>query len=901
LKPRGPARRLLVPEVVQTSGMDCGAVSLKCLLEGFGIPVSYGRLREACQTDVDGTSIDTMADIACQLGLDAEQVMSPPEHLLLDEAESLPAIAVVRLPNGFTHFVVVWSRIGGLVQVMDPCVGRRWLRRSQLIEELYIHTMPISAAGFRAWAELDGFLRPVGRRLERLGLPAAGVALQKVALADPGWRSLAALDAAARLAESMVRSGGLSPGREAARLVEAMLEQTRRVAPGDEEPIPGPCWSARPGPRGEDGEEQVLLQGAVLVCVRGRRKAAAPLAAGEAPRPLSPELAAALVEPSDQSWRALFRMLREDGLLAPAALAGGLAIATAGLILEALLYRGLLQIGRELPLSEWRLGASAALVVFLAVLLALELPLAGGTLRIGRALEARLRVAFLSKIPRLGDRYFSSRPTSDMAERSHSVHTLREAPALGAALVRAACGLAVTVIAIGWVDAASARPAIVLAALSVLLPFALNTALIERDLRVRTHAGALTRFYLDALLGLVPIRSHTAERAVRREHESLLAEWSLAGRSMLRAALAAEGLQALVGYGAAAWLLFDYVAREGAGARALLLVYWALSLPARGQEIAAGLRRYPALRNTALRLLEPLGAPDDVDAALAGDTAPPSGKGPTPPVAIAFEGVSVHAGGHTILSGIDVAIAAGSHVAIVGASGAGKSSLVGVLLGWYRPAEGRVVIDEIPLDGAGLDRLRRATAWVDPTIQLWNRSFLDNLRYGAPDAAAPLGDVIEDAELRDVLERLPDGQQTLLGEGGGLVSGGEGQRVRLGRAMVRADARLVILDEPFRGLDRERRRTLLERARRLWRRSTLLCVTHDIGETLAFERVLVIDGGHVVEDGAPAELAARPGSRYCALLEAEEAVRSGLWSGAAWRRLRIERGRLVGPQESGGE
>src|SRR6266436_8165076 len=72
-------RRLLVPEVVQTSAMDCGPASLKCLLEGFGIPVSYGRLREACQTDVDGTSIDTIESIAVQLGLEAEQVMVPPE------------------------------------------------------------------------------------------------------------------------------------------------------------------------------------------------------------------------------------------------------------------------------------------------------------------------------------------------------------------------------------------------------------------------------------------------------------------------------------------------------------------------------------------------------------------------------------------------------------------------------------------------------------------------------------------------------------------------------------------------------------------------------------------------------------------------------------------------------
>src|SRR5262245_47872754 len=88
-------RRFLAPEVVQTSAMDCGPAVLKCLLEGYGISASYGRLREACQTDVDGTSIDVIEDAANRLGLDAVQVMMPVDHLLLKEAAALPAIVVV--------------------------------------------------------------------------------------------------------------------------------------------------------------------------------------------------------------------------------------------------------------------------------------------------------------------------------------------------------------------------------------------------------------------------------------------------------------------------------------------------------------------------------------------------------------------------------------------------------------------------------------------------------------------------------------------------------------------------------------------------------------------------------------------------------------------------------------
>ncbi|HZF38893.1 MAG TPA: ATP-binding cassette domain-containing protein, partial [Blastocatellia bacterium] len=275
-------------------------------------------------------------------------------------------------------------------------------------------------------------------------------------------------------------------------------------------------------------------------------------------------------------------------------------------------------------------------------------------------------------------------------------------------------------------------------------------------------------------------------------------------------------------------------------------------------------------------------------------------------VALSFENVSVRASGHLILDNVDLRIEAGSHVAVVGPSGAGKSSFVGLLLGWHRAADGRVTVDGEELASGRLARLRRETAWVDPAIQLWNRSFIDNLRYGAADCGfEELNDAtnrpsairnpqsaIETADLRRVLEKLPEGLQTRLGEGGGLVSGGEGQRVRFGRALMKADARLVILDEPFRGLDREKRRALLEGAREFWRDATLLCVTHDVGETLDFDRVLVMSEGRIVEDAQAVELASRRDSLYRALLDDEEVVRAEMWASDEWRRLRVVGGRV---------
>jgi ATP-binding cassette subfamily B protein len=101
------------------------------------------------------------------------------------------------------------------------------------------------------------------------------------------------------------------------------------------------------------------------------------------------------------------------------------------------------------------------------------------------------------------------------------------------------------------------------------------------------------------------------------------------------------------------------------------------------------------------------------------------------------------------------------------------------------------------------------------------------------------------------------------------------------------------MDEPFRGLERGRRSAMLRRAREQWAAATLICVTHDIGETAGFDRVLVIADGRIAEAGTPAGLASQPGSRYRTLLDAEERLRLRLWADRAWRTVRIENGRIV--------
>jgi ATP-binding cassette subfamily B protein len=905
-------RRLLVPDVIQTSAMDCGPAVLKCLLEGYGIPVHYGRLREACQTDVDGTSIDVLEEVARQFGLEAEQEMMPADHLLLSEADALPAILVVLQPGGFTHFVLVWRRHGPWVQVMDPAIGRRWTTCRQIEEDAYVHSQRIPAAAWREWATSDGMCRPLARRLQDLGLGRSGQALIDQAAASPGWRPMATLDAATRMVQSLLRAGGIRRGREAQQLIAALLGEAGSGGPESALNIPEKFCSVRAAPAGPDAsrrnvmstgdeetsrrsvmstlaEEHVDFRGAVLVRVRGRQ----PESDGPVP-PLNPELAAARAQPASRPARELFQLLRGAGRLTFLALAVVLVLVAGFAVLEALLLRGVIDIGHDLSLVGQRLQALGVLLALVGGVSVLEWGLRGGLFRLGRRLEAALRVAFLEKIPRLNDRYFQSRPTSDMAERGHSLHQVRLLPPLAGDFLRAALTLAITAAAIAWVSPHCAPLAILAAGLAVVLPVAAVPLLQGLDLRIRTHAGALARFYLDALLGLSAVRAHGAQRAVRREHEGLLVEWARASQRLLRWVVLIEALQLLIGLGLAGWLLILHASIMADAAGLLLVGYWALSLPVLGEQVARIVRQYPMHRNVVLRFLEPLGAPD----AAVGQAFQPDlvrlesltyGG-----VAIAMREVAVRAAGQRILEDVNLDIPPGSHVAIVGTSGAGKSTLVGILLGWHRASSGQVLVDGQPLDAAALDRLRKETAWVDPAIHLWNQSLFQNLLYGVqPAAPQVVAEVIQQADLFEVLQRLPEGLQTSLGEGGGLLSGGEGQRVKLGRALARPQARLVVLDEPFRGLDREKRGRLLRSARQVWRDATLLCVTHDVSETLGFPRVLVIDQGRIVEDASPDILSRAPDSRYRSLLEAEESLRAGLWANRLWRRLRLESGRLV--------
>src|SRR5262249_2825116 len=157
--------------------------------------------------------------------------------------------------------------------------------------------------------------------------------------------------------------------------------------------------------------EHVILSGAVLVTVRGRGTGNARLSAMGLRPPataISPELLAALHEPTKSPWAEVAAMLRADGALTPVMLVGAMLVAGAAVGVQAIVMRGLLDLGRALGLGAQRLGAIGCVVLLAAAIAMVNLPISAGLLGMGRKLETRLRAAFLRKIPRIGDRYFHS-------------------------------------------------------------------------------------------------------------------------------------------------------------------------------------------------------------------------------------------------------------------------------------------------------------------------------------------------------------------------------------------------------------------------------------------------------------------------------------------------------------
>jgi ABC-type multidrug transport system fused ATPase/permease subunit len=230
---------------------------------------------------------------------------------------------------------------------------------------------------------------------------------------------------------------------------------------------------------------------------------------------------------------------------------------------------------------------------------------------------------------------------------------------------------------------------------------------------------------------------------------------------------------------------------------------------------------------------------------------------------------------HLALEGFSLTVGRGESIAVVGASGAGKSTLVKLLLRFYDPTAGRITLDGHDLRELRLSDLRRNVAVVLQETLVFDGTIRENIAFGKPDATdAEIVAAAIAADAHSFVVTLPDGYDTQVGQRGRRLSGGQRQRLAIARAMVR-DAPVLILDEPTTGLDGESKDRLLGPLRRLCANRTTVIISHDLLTVREVDRVAVLEGGRVVEQGAPEELLARGGA-YARLHRLHHANRASL-------------------------
>jgi ATP-binding cassette subfamily C protein CydD len=564
--------------------------------------------------------------------------------------------------------------------------------------------------------------------------------------------------------------------------------------------------------------------------------------------------------------------------LAPSVLCGALAgfavVGQAALLSRALdaAFLGRAALASLAPLF----GALAAAAALRALLAWLQELLAE---RYSAAARCAVRDRLVRRLLALGPRYVTGERTGELANtllggvEALDAYLAQYLPQSALALVVPSLVLA----AVLWCDPPSALVLLVTFPLVPLFMWLIGSAAEARTRRQWETLSRLAARFHDALAGLATLRAFgradDACRLLEAESERHRALTMGVLRLAMASALALEALAtlgtALVAVEVGLRLLYARLAFRDAFFVLVLAPEFYRPLRTLGAAFHAGL----AGREAAGRMGEilerggPLAAPALVERAPHAPRAEARPFAERPP-RIRFESVGFsYAPGRRALDGLTLEIEAGTTLALVGATGAGKTTVAHLLLRFLEPELGRVRVDDLPLSSCAPDEWRRGVAWVPQQPRLFHGTLRENLLLGRPDAtAAAVERSLELAGLAELVRQLPRGLDTPVAEGGERLSGGEAQRVALARAFLR-DAPLVVLDEPTAQLDPSTEATVVAGVRELRRGRTVLLIAHRLSTLAAADRVAVLSQGRVIEEGAPAALSAS-GGVYGRLLSA---------------------------------